>query len=83
MYDLLATPQMAALRELQCSIAILGQSPLRADHVGQIEIVWLDRGDAANGSKEPKVTPHRIFEPTYNRSLQIEVCLRYSRDHQP
>jgi hypothetical protein len=28
---------------------------LWAVHVGQIEIVWLDRGDAANGGKEPSM----------------------------
>ena len=29
------------------------QGPLLAVHVGQIEIVWQDCGDAANGRKEP------------------------------
>jgi predicted ATP-grasp superfamily ATP-dependent carboligase len=34
----------------------LNKVPLLTVHVGQIELVWLDRGDATNGSKEPRVT---------------------------
>ena len=30
-----------------------GQGPVWAVHVGRGEIVWQDRSDAANGSKEP------------------------------
>ena len=33
-----------------------GEWQLRAVHVGQIETVQQDCGDAANGSNEPKIT---------------------------
>jgi hypothetical protein len=46
---------MAAIGKLQRSDADLGQRLLWAVHVGQIEIVWQDRGDAANGRSEPKL----------------------------
>ncbi len=44
---------MAAMRKLHPSVVWNGQSPVRAVHVGRGEIVWQDRCDAANGSKEP------------------------------
>jgi len=44
---------MAAMRKLHRSVVWNGQSPVRAVHVGRGEIVWQDRSDAANGSKEP------------------------------
>jgi len=44
---------MTALGKLQCGDADLGQWPQWAVHVGRGEIVWQDRCDAANGSKEP------------------------------
>jgi hypothetical protein len=47
---------MAASRKLQCGDDGLGRWPVRAVHVGRGEIVWQDRCDAANGSKEPKLT---------------------------
>jgi hypothetical protein len=45
--------RMAAMRKLHRSVVWSGQSPVRAVHVGRGEIVWQDRCDAANGSKEP------------------------------
>ena len=47
---------MAGLAKLHRSVVWNGQSPVRAVHVGRGEIAWQDRCDAANGSKEPKVT---------------------------
>jgi len=48
--------RMAAMRKLHRSVVWSGQSPVRAVHVGRGEIVWQDRCDAANGSKEPVLT---------------------------
>ena len=48
--------RMAAMRKLHRSVVWNGQSPVWAVHVGRGEIVWQDRCDAANGSKEPTVT---------------------------
>ena len=48
--------RMAAMRKLHRSVVWNGQSPVRAVHVGRGEIVWQDRYDAANGSKEPSLT---------------------------
>ncbi|MFT6073918.1 MAG: hypothetical protein ACJAZ1_000831 [Yoonia sp.] len=48
----------SANRKLHCGIALVWQSPLWAGHVGQIDIGWQDRRDAANGSSEPiKMSP--------------------------
>ena len=47
---------MAALGKPQCSVAQTCQGLHWAVHVGRGEIVWQDRCDAANGSKEPKLT---------------------------
>jgi hypothetical protein len=42
------------MRELQRGINANGEWPVWAVYVGRGEIVWQDRCDAANGSKEPK-----------------------------
>jgi hypothetical protein len=47
---------MAGLAKLRRSIRSTDERKLRAVHVGRGEIVWQDRCDAANGSKEPKLT---------------------------
>jgi len=47
---------MAALDMPRRGKVNLGECRLRAVHVGRGEIVWQDRCDAANGSKEPKTT---------------------------
>ena len=44
---------MSALGKLHRSIGWHGECPVGAVHVGRGEIVWQDRCDAANGSKEP------------------------------
>jgi hypothetical protein len=48
--------RMAAMRKLHRSVVWSGQCPDWAVHVGRGEIVWQDRCDAANGSKEPLLT---------------------------
>ncbi len=54
--------RMAAMRKLHRSVIWSGQSPVGAVHVGRGEIVWKDRCDAANGSKEPEaITTSRAF----------------------
>jgi hypothetical protein len=45
--------RMAGLAKLRRSINANGEWPQWAVHVGRGEIVWQDRCDAANGSKEP------------------------------
>ena len=50
---MLRDARMAAMRKLHRSVVWSGQSPVGAVHVGRGEIVWQDRCDAANGSKEP------------------------------
>jgi hypothetical protein len=45
--------RMAAMRKLHRSVVWSGEGPVWAVHVGRGEIVWQDRCDAANGSKEP------------------------------
>ena len=47
---------MAALGMPRRGKVYLGECRLRAVHVGRGEIVWQDRCDAANGSKEPEVS---------------------------
>ncbi|MFT5651947.1 MAG: hypothetical protein ACI9TZ_003444 [Yoonia sp.] len=47
--------RMAGLAKLRRSIRSTDERQLRAVHVGRGEIVWQDRCDAANGSKEPNV----------------------------
>jgi hypothetical protein len=46
--------RMAGLAKLRRSIRSTDERQLRAVHVGRGEIVWQDRCDAANGSKEPE-----------------------------
>jgi len=53
---MLRSARMAAMRKLRRGIRHVGQRRLWAVHVGRGEIVWQDRCDAANGSKEPRVT---------------------------
>ena len=48
--------RMAALGMPRRGKVNLGECRQRAVHVGRGEIVWQDRCDAANGSKEPKLT---------------------------
>ena len=48
--------RVSGLGKLHSSIGWGCEGPLRAVHVGRGEIVWQDRCDAANGSKEPFVT---------------------------
>ena len=43
---------MATMRKLRRSVETVGERPLWAVHVGRGEIVWQDRCDATNGSKE-------------------------------
>ena len=50
---MLQDARMTAMRKLHRSVGGRGESPQRAVHVGRGEIVWQDRYDAANGSKEP------------------------------
>jgi len=45
--------RMAAMRKLRCGTETAVERPVWAVHVGRGEIVWQDRCDAANGSKEP------------------------------
>ena len=47
---------MAGLVKLHRSVDVCNERQLWAVHVGRGEIVWQDRCDAANGSKEPNVT---------------------------
>ena len=47
---------MSSLRKLLRGDLEHGDCPVWAVHVGRGEIVWQDRCDAANGSKEPRVT---------------------------
>jgi hypothetical protein len=54
---------MAALGKPQCSVAQTCQGLHWAVHVGRGEIVWQDRCDAANGSKEPIVLKNSYFDP--------------------
>jgi hypothetical protein len=44
---------MAGLVKLHRSVDVCNERQLWAVHVGRGEIVWQDRCDAANGSKEP------------------------------
>jgi hypothetical protein len=48
------------MRKLHRSVVWSGQSPVGAVHVGRGEIVWQDRCDAANGSKEPFLPIRRV-----------------------
>ena len=48
--------RMAGLAKLRRSIRSTDERQLRAVHVDRGEIDWQDRCDAANGSKEPKLT---------------------------
>ena len=50
---MLQDARMAGLAKLRRSIRSTDERQLRAVHVGRGEIVWQDRCDAANGSKEP------------------------------
>jgi len=45
---------------------MMAEWPQWAVHVGRGEIVWQDRCDAANGSKEPKVTKLKSY-PALNQ----------------
>jgi hypothetical protein len=45
--------RMAGLAKLRRSIRSTDERQLRAGRVSRGEIVWQDRCDAANGSKEP------------------------------
>jgi hypothetical protein len=56
--NMLHDARMAGLAKLRRSIRSTDERQLRAVHVGRGEIVWQDRCDAANGSKEPKLTSH-------------------------
>jgi hypothetical protein len=47
--------RLAGLAKLRRSIRSTDERQLRAVHVGRGEIVWQDRCDAANSSKEPMV----------------------------
>jgi hypothetical protein len=49
--------RMAGLAKLRRSIRSTDERQQRAVHVGRGEIVWQDRCDAANGSKEPILPP--------------------------
>jgi hypothetical protein len=51
---------MAGLAKLRRSIRSTDERKLRAVHVGRGEIVWQDRCDAANGSKEPTADMSRL-----------------------
>ena len=51
--NMLHDARMAGLAKLRRSIRSTDERQLRAVHVGRGEIVWQDRCDAANGSKEP------------------------------
>jgi hypothetical protein len=49
---------MPALGKLRRGIVGIGQGPLWADNVGQIDIGWQDRRDAAKRSCKPiKISP--------------------------
>ena len=51
--NMLHDARMAGLAKLRRSIRSTNERQLRAVHVGRGEIVWQDRCDAPNGSKEP------------------------------
>jgi hypothetical protein len=51
--NMLHDARIAGLAKLRRSIRSTDERQLRAVHVGRGEIVWQDRCDAANGSKEP------------------------------
>jgi hypothetical protein len=55
--------RMAGLAKLRRSIRSTDERQLRAVHVGRGEIVWQDRCDAANGSKEPILLKNSSFGP--------------------
>jgi hypothetical protein len=57
--NMLHDARMAGLAKLRRSIWSTDERQLRAVHVCRGEIVWQDRCDAANGSKEPKVSISR------------------------
>ena len=57
------------------SIGVGGRCPQRAVHVGRGEIVWQDRCDASNGSKEPKVAMF-IGSLCKNRKLILDIPSR-------
>jgi hypothetical protein len=48
---------MTAMRKPQRGVGAVGERQVWAVHVGRGEIVWQDRCDAANGSKEPIIPP--------------------------
>jgi hypothetical protein len=50
---MLRNARMAAMRKLHRSVETVSERLVWAVHVGRGEIVWQDRSDAANGSKEP------------------------------
>jgi len=54
--NMLHDARMAGLAKLRRSIRSTDERQLRAVYVGRGEIVWQDRCDAANGSKEPKLS---------------------------
>ena len=56
---------MAASTGRTAAMRVPTERRLWAVHVGRGEIVWQDRCDAANGSKEPKLAltvPQNLFE---------------------
>jgi len=52
--NMLHDARMAGLAKLRRSIRSTDERQQWAVHVGRGEIVWQDRCDAANGSKEPR-----------------------------
>ena len=70
--------RMAGLAKLRRSIRSTDERQLWAVHVGRGEIVWQDRCDAANGSKEHKaaaVTKWEVITAESAVRLPILRCL--------
>jgi hypothetical protein len=56
-HEMLHDLRMTAMRKPQRGVGAVGERQVWAVHVGRGEIVWQDRCDAANGSKEPIIPP--------------------------
>jgi hypothetical protein len=72
---MLRDTRMAAMTGRTAACWAGGESPQRAIHVGRGEIVWQDRCDAANGSKEPIPTIVAVRSKVRNGDgLDIKPC---------
>ncbi|MFT5651950.1 MAG: hypothetical protein ACI9TZ_003447 [Yoonia sp.] len=80
--NMLHDARMAGLEKLRRSIRSTDEWQLRAVHVGRGEIVWQDRCDAANGSKEPEaaIGLAEVFAAAANRCACVSVQASYEDD---